>query len=228
MPSPFPGMNPYLEVESLWPSFQQQLINCLYQMLLPNLVDRYRSRVVVRDYVTEEPLFTSILKIDHREHLMEVRNRADDRLITLIEMVSPSNRCTAEGRQKILDNRTAAIAQKANVVWIDVVLQGQPPITMQHPGVPDWDYSIMVCRTAQPDRPEVYTGTLPKRLPRFKIPLAADDRDTIIDLQTCFTRCYELGNFSSKISYDKDPPVPLQDENKQWLESFLKSEKLRV
>ena len=54
MPSPFPGMDPYLEDEKLWPAFQHQLISCLYQILLPGLVDRYRARVGQRLYVTEQ------------------------------------------------------------------------------------------------------------------------------------------------------------------------------
>ena len=45
MPSPFPGMDPYLEHAKLWPAFQHQLLACLYQILLPGLVDRYRARV---------------------------------------------------------------------------------------------------------------------------------------------------------------------------------------
>ena len=48
MPSPFPGMDPYLETEALWPAFQHQLVLCLYQILLPGLVDRYRARVAQR------------------------------------------------------------------------------------------------------------------------------------------------------------------------------------
>ena len=45
MPSPFPGMDPYLEASSLWAAFRHHLVTCLYQSLLPGLVDRYRARV---------------------------------------------------------------------------------------------------------------------------------------------------------------------------------------
>ena len=62
MPSPFPGMDPYLENAKLWPAFQHQLLACLYQILLPGLVDRYRARVGTRTYVSETPLFTSIIR----------------------------------------------------------------------------------------------------------------------------------------------------------------------
>jgi hypothetical protein len=38
-------MDPYLEDEKVWPRFQHQLVLCLYEVLLPALVDRYRARV---------------------------------------------------------------------------------------------------------------------------------------------------------------------------------------
>ena len=65
MASPFPGMDPYLEDPRLWPDFQHQLVACLFQLLLPNVTDRYRARVVHRSYATETPLFTSVLREEH-------------------------------------------------------------------------------------------------------------------------------------------------------------------
>ncbi len=76
MPSPFPGMDPFLEQEGVWPGFQHQFIGSLFQILLPNLVDRYRARVGQRVYHTEMPLFTSVIREEHCEEFIEVRNRS--------------------------------------------------------------------------------------------------------------------------------------------------------
>src|SRR5207244_3073854 len=67
MPSPFPGMNPYLEDASLWPLFQHHLVICLYQILLPGLVDRYRARIGQRKYTVEG----TDLPAEHRERKEE-------------------------------------------------------------------------------------------------------------------------------------------------------------
>src|SRR5256885_6142446 len=91
MPSPFPGMDPYLEDEKLWPAFQHQLVGCLYQILLPSLVDRYRARVSQRHYLTEQALFTSVVREEHHEEFIEIRQRSDGRLITLVDVASPAN-----------------------------------------------------------------------------------------------------------------------------------------
>src|SRR5881394_4258375 len=98
MPSPFPGMDPYLEDEKIWPAFHHQLVSCLYQVLLPSLVDRYRARVGQRHYVTEQALFTSVIREEHHEEFIEIRQRADNRLVTLVDVVSPANKQSAAGR----------------------------------------------------------------------------------------------------------------------------------
>jgi hypothetical protein len=229
MPSPFPGMDPYLEHAKLWPAFQHQVLAWIYQSILPGLVDRYRARVGSRTYVSEMALFTSILREEHTEEFIEIRNRGDGRLVTLVEVVSPANKTTPTGRTTYLDKRKEAIAHRAAVVEIDLVLQGKPTLSYSRDGLPEYDYAVTVTRSATPDRYEIYTATLQKRLPKFKVPLAADDRDALLDLQAAFARAYDLGTFASQIDYkgSTPPDVPLSDENKKWVEDVLKAQKMR-
>ena len=227
MPSPFPGMDPYLEDEAVWPCFHHQLVMSLYQMLLPGLVDRYRARVLQRCYVTEQALFTSIVRQQHHEDYIEIRQRGDGRLVTLLEVVSPCNKTTAAGRTAYLDKRREGRNACSSLVEIDLVLQGQPTLDYSRDGLPDWDFAVTVTRSTQPERYEIYTSTLQKRLPRFRLPLAADDRDTVLDLQTAFGRCFEQGGFASRIDYRREPPTRLGDEDRQWLDELLKQQKLR-
>jgi hypothetical protein len=220
-------MDPYLEEETIWPVFQHQLVMCLYQILLPGLVDRYRARVSQRHYVTEQALFTSVIREEHHEDYIEIRQRNDGRLVTLVEVVSPTNKTTSTGRVAYLDKRREGRSANANLVEIDLVLQGQPTLDYARDGLPDWDYAVTVTRSTQPDRYEIYTATLQKRLPRFRLPLAADDRDTVLDLHTAFSRCYDQGGFAGKIDYQRDPSTSLSDEDRRWLHQVLEQQKLR-
>jgi hypothetical protein len=220
-------MDPYLEDEQLWPVFHHHLISCLYQVLLPGLVDRYRARVGERHYVTEQALFTSIIREEHREEFIEIRQRSDGRLITLVDMASPANRTTQAGRQGYLNKRTEAKAAGANLVEVDLVLQGQPLLDYSREGLPEWNYAVTVTRATQPERHEIYTSTLQKRLPRFRLPLASDDRDTVLDLQAAFSRCYDQAGFAAKIDYQRDPLTTISEENRTWLAQHLQQQKLR-
>src|SRR5580704_8113775 len=190
MPSPFPGMDPYLEEEKIWPTFHHHFIACLYQILLPGLVDKYRARVSQRHYVTEQALFTSIIREEHHEEYIEIRQRSDGRLVTMVDVVSP----------------------------------GQPMLEYSREGLPDWDYAVTVTRSTQPDRFEIYTATLQKRLPRFRLPLASYDRDTVVDLYTIFTRSFDQGSFAAKINYQRDPAISLTEEKLRWLDEWLKQQ----
>ena len=215
MPSPFPGMDPYLENPHLWPAFHGRLASVLSQSLMPGMPERYEVVVGTRRYT------------DEAEDYIEVRQRTDNSLVTLLDIVSPANKTTATGRRAYLDLRSAARELKANLVEIDLVMQGQPMLDYSRDGLPEWDHAVTVTRLSQPERYEIYTATLQKRLPKFRLPLSAADRDVVLDLQTAFTRCYEEGNFSEPIDYRLDPSVPLNEHNRQWLDTLLVGQNLR-
>jgi hypothetical protein len=221
-------MDPYLEDEAVWPTCHHQLVMCLYQILLPGLVDRYRARVNQRHYVAELALLTSVVCEEHHEDYIEIRQRSDGRLISLVDVVSPANKRTAMGRSAYLDTRREGKDAGANLVEIDLVLQGQPTLEYSRDGLPDWDYAVTVTRSTQPERYEIYTATLQKPLPRFRLPLASDDRDMVLDLRIAFTRCYDQGGFASKIDYGHDPTTPLSEEDRRWLDELLQRQKLRA
>jgi hypothetical protein len=229
MPSPFPGMDPYLEHPKLWPGFQHQFVACLYQILLPGLVDHYRARVGCRAFTTEFALFTSVVREQHAEEFIEVRGRADGRLVTLIEVVSPANKTTPAGRTAYLAARKAAEQAKAATVEIDLVTQGSPTLDFDRAGLPAYDQCVTVTRASAPGRYEIYTSTLQKRLPKFKVPLAPDDRDALLDLQDVFRRAYDQGTFGRQINYASDPPpeVRMADDMRQWVETMLRQQKMR-
>ena len=104
---------------------------------------------------------------------------------------------------------------------------GEVLVDYQREGLPSWDYAVFVSRAAQPDRYEIFPATLQKRLPKFRLPLAADDRDTVIDLQAAFTRAYDQGDFAKHINYDSDPATKLSVENRDWLRQRLDEQNKR-
>jgi len=101
------------------------------------------------------------------EEYLEIVERNGGDLVTLIDVASPANKTTESGRQAYLETRKQARKRNASVVEIDVLLQGRPMLDYSREGLPEWDYAVTVTRCSQPERYEVYTTTLQKRLPRF-------------------------------------------------------------
>jgi hypothetical protein len=224
MRCPFPGMDPYLEDPALWPGFQRRLVACLLETLRPGLTKRYRGAIGRRRYAVA----TSSGAEEHEEDYLEIRQTSDDRLVTLLYVVSPANKSTAAGRQAVLGQRRQALQSGANVVEIDLVFQGQPIEEYVRKGLPEWDYAVTVVRATHPERYEIYTSTLQRRLPRYRVPLTPGDRDTVLDLQTAFTRCYAEGAYRGQVDYSREPAVPLGEEASRWLDGLLTAEGLRA
>jgi len=216
-------MDPFLEDRVHWANFHKQLIAALYQLLLPGLVDKYRARVGVREYASETPLFTSMLRDTHFEEYLEIRSRPDSKLIALVEVVSLGNRTTTAGRSEYHVVRDAARSQKAAIVEIDLLTQGKPLLNYSRENLPEHDHTVTVTRSATPERYEIYTAALLKRLPKFRLPLAAEDKDTVVDLQTVDARAFDQGNFAKLLAYAGPLPADAKyaDATREWIRNVL-------
>ncbi len=81
MPSPFPGMDPYLEAPALWPGVHQRLITYIADALQPELRPRYHARIGERLYVvqTAHTLYPDVTLVERpvRETLVIDRPQMD-------------------------------------------------------------------------------------------------------------------------------------------------------
>lgn len=222
MPSPLPGMDPFLEDAARFPVFRKHLVAALYQLLLPGLVDRYRARVHSRQYESELILFTSVQKSQHDEEYIEIRSRTDGRLVTLVDVVGIANRTTTAGRDAYLATRSLAHAERASILELDLVTQGRPPLAFNRAELPTHHYLAIVSRSNNSTTHECFPANLRKRLPKIRLPLATDDRDTVIDLQVVFARAYEQSQLEKQIDYrgPLPPDVALTPEDREWVEEL--------
>src|SRR5262249_27261336 len=140
MPSPFPGMDPFLENSHLWPLFHQSLVDRLREDFQRLLYDHghYRTRLQARRFVADG---------EHREDYIEIVRDSDDQLITLVDVAGPANKSTAAGREAFQSTWRQGKLAGANLVEIDLVLQGQPLVEYSRDGLPKWDSAVTVLRS---------------------------------------------------------------------------------
>ncbi len=86
MPSPFPGMNPYFEQADVWHDFQIEFLLMLRRQLVPGISPKYFIQFQRPD---EARLSTPD---DDRPGFLEIRDREGRELVTVIELLSPSNK----------------------------------------------------------------------------------------------------------------------------------------
>ncbi len=65
MPSPFPGMDPYLEDPARWPDLHHRLITYISNALQPQVRPRYHARIGERIYILQPPraLYPDVLLV---------------------------------------------------------------------------------------------------------------------------------------------------------------------
>lgn len=138
-------------------------------------------------------------------------------------MLSPDNKRSGKGRDSYLEKREKFWTSGTNLVEIDLLRDGASTVRIAAEKIAQlrpWNYLVAVTRH-WPARQEVYPIPLVSRLPRIGIPLAHDDRDVILDLQSVFTRCWTEGPYPAILRYDDVPPGNLTPEELSWCESLL-------
>ena len=148
---------------------------------------------------------------------MEVRDARSRRLITVVELLSPTNKLPGSDRDQHLAKRARLMAQGVNLVEIDL-LRGGPRMPME--GVPACDYLVMVARPADWPRAGVWPIGLRDPLPPIPVPLAEPDPDVRVDLQRLLHAIYDAAGYDRFI-YAGEPDPPLRGEDAVWVAQFL-------
>jgi hypothetical protein len=258
MPSPFPGMDPYLE-GSTWMNFQGQLCAEIARQLGPKLRLRYLARLTERFFtdisvdadVSKQPIYPDIgvvepgfspggsesfgiatapvrVATEMPESILhfslEIRDLQERRLVTSIEVLSPSNK-RGEGRQEYLAKRRRVLLGTAHLIEIDLLRKGQRvPMKELLPPAP---YYVYVGRFETRPDTDVWPVSLDRPLPSVPVPLLAEDPDVMLDLQLALTTVYDLSDYDLELDYTKPPDVPLSLEEADWSDSHLRAAGLR-
>ena len=148
---------------------------------------------------------------------VEIRDRISRGLVTLIEVLSPSNKRYGPDREQYTQKRNVLMHSPVSIVEIDL-LRGGPrfPLT----GVSECDYRVMVSRPSM--RPDVLAWpiTLHNTLPVIPIPLKGDVPDASLDLQALLHEVYDAAGYEDYL-YSTPPEPPLSAEQAKWAKPFV-------
>jgi hypothetical protein len=235
MPSPFSGMNPYFEQPGLWRGFHTAFIVNVMNALSPRIAPQYHveieeSRFIAyptsesadHPYIVGEslaPISTTIPLGRYRKHRwLTIRDTQNREVVTVLEVLSPTNKTSADDRAHYLRQRRRMLRGNAHLVEIDL-LRGGDPMPMN--GVPDSDYRILVARRGKRPNVDVWPFDLRDPIPEIPIPLAGDDPDVWLDLKPTLDAVYDGGAYRYRL-YDHPPDPPLTGEDQAWAAGLVK------
>lgn len=260
MPSPFPGMNPFLESQ-IWEDFHQEFIGGIRQFLLPLLEPKYYARIEQRVYIdrgmSDEPrsvladvgittvnglwqssapsssaavaepiLVDLVIPEEHRESFLTIVESGTKEIVTIIEVLSPTNkRRGSDGREQYLSKRAAIVQSHVNLVELDL-LRGGVRLPAATP-LPPADYYAFIRRAPQRYKAAVYYWNLVDPLPSILIPLKPLEVELRLDLGAVFRSVFDRARYQSAIDYTQPAKPLLSAEQSQWVQEVLAANLLR-
>lgn len=267
MPSPFPGMDPYLEGE-MWQEFHETMANAIRAQLMSALTPRYVALLAKR-YVLDrpimgifglpeemvfypdvhvvapsgmrpgpvlsaygasptdagvavaEPTVNLISPIPTKVPVLsvEIRDVAERRLVTVIEILSPVNK-RGEGASKYAERRLELIQTPTHLLEIDLLRRGRRILLVGQ--LPPAFYYIYLSRVQHRPFTQVWPITLPELLPAVPVPLLPPDPDVALDLQAALNACFDLVGYERLLNYSVPlPPPELDEETAAWITETL-------
>lgn len=154
MPSPFPGMDPYLENPLYWEDFHDRLIfhigERLHELLPSNYRADFRRRTSVllaaRDIVpdvaitrrkpdpgsiavldrpkAEDATLVEMAPTEVYERFLEIIRVPERTLVAVIEISSTTNKSHSDGRKKYLEKQKSLLAGDVHLIEIDLLRSG--------------------------------------------------------------------------------------------------------
>lgn len=172
---------------------------------------------------TVEPVERSLPgPFEIREKYLVIRQLNSGEVVTVIELLSPSNKRTgSEGREVYLSKRQEIIESPTSLVELDLLRSGERLPTVE--SLPEGDYYAFVRRSSRRMKVDVYAWPLNHRLPVIPIPLATGDREVSLDLQAVFDGVYDRAGYDYSLRYDHAVVPKLNKPETRWVNGLLKN-----
>lgn len=149
-----------------------------------------------------------------------------NRLITVIEVLSLSNKLTGESQNQYRQKQRELRTGKVSLVEIDLLRSGKRVLSLPNARIPRRArtiYQVCVRRGWQPSTFEVYPVPLQQPLPTIKIPLRKRDDDVRLNLQVLFEQAYVNGAYRATVDYREPPDPPLRGPDAEWARALLQA-----
>ncbi len=162
--------------------------------------------------IESEPVsLRPFIQEEHREAFLEIYEaNPDQRLVTSIEVLSPSNkRPGTPGWDLYQRKRQSLLLGDVSLVELDLLRGGQR-MPMLDPW-PDSPFTLLVSR-ARAQLCRVWRGHSVRPLPAIPVPLAKPDDDISLDIQPMVDAIYQRFRYGKSIDYRKPIYPPLDDQ----------------
>jgi hypothetical protein len=156
---------------------------------------------------------------DIEETYLTIKELPGRKLVTVIEVLSPTNKKTEDARAEYLEKRRDLIRSRVNFVEVDLLRGGKPMPLIDPP--PANDYRILIHRARPRKRSVVYVFPWTAPIPAIPIPLLPEDAEPVLDLNAVLHSLMDRARYELDIDYRQPPEPPLRPDDAVWAEPIL-------
>jgi len=167
---------------------------------------------------TAPPQLTTVMPARIPHVTIEIRDTANRRLVTAIEVLSPTNK-RGDGRDEYLTKRRHLLLSSAHLVEIDLLRRGHR-VPMRE-ALPQASYFIFINRADCRPRTDVWPIRLNQPLPQVPIPLQAPDEDVSLDLGDALESVYDRLGLDLAVDYTQPPEIPFRADEDELAKPYL-------
>jgi hypothetical protein len=182
------------------------------------------TAVAAPDVAMADPLEVHFHEPETQAYLEIVEAGPPRRVITVVEIISPSNKYADSGREQYLQKQRDLAKRGVSLVEIDLLRAGphvlQWPLS-RYPESHRTPYKVCVHRGRKASA-ELYRVPLREPLPTIRMPLRSEDADVPLELQKMIAQVYHHGRYDD-IDYTLPPVPPLGVEDAAWADELLRA-----
>ncbi len=173
-----------------------------------------------------EPLVVleEVTQITRHVQILDVSSR--ERVVTAIEVLSPTNKMTVAGREDYGRKQQDYLDARVNLVEIDLLRGGEYVLAADLKQIPQSKLRTYLMSVKRRTTTKLFGASLREPLPVIPIPLRPKDHDVSLNIQQIIDLVYERGRYS-KLNYQSDPAPPFSPEDTAWVNELLREHKRR-
>ncbi len=254
MPSPFPGVDPYIESSGIWGDFHGAMLSAMRADLNANLPRGYAASIELYVWAgeMESRRRSAIAKPDvrirqeeeidaggaatatiaapttiflprhvhKRRKYLKIVDIHSKQIVTIIELLSESNKKIGDDRTHYLQKRDGYLANGLNFVEIDLLRAGRRP-AMGKSQLNSTDLYVLDSRSWNYPEAGIWTFGVRDPLPDIPVPVTEEVGDTKLHLRLCMDRSYDEGRYSTSLPYDEPLKPRPHSRDRDWIRTVL-------
>ncbi len=251
MPSPFPGMDPYIE-SWIWADFHANVITAIRDQLNPRLPKRYIASTELYVWRFDNSEEERLLLGGPDVHVADVKPApTGDSVATAVapittvlpgvvrkqryvKIIDPEERrvvavieiLSPSNKTKGEDGQSYRLKREeymaSGISLVEIdLLRSGLRPSLGNPAPPVTDYYMLVHRGWEKDRLGIWPVSIREALPAVPIPLDPDVPELMLDVRACIDHVYDFGRYGEQLNYTKPPKPPLREPDATWARELL-------